>query len=103
VERKETKRAVDKSLLGNTGRTALAYRITVRNPTLDAARLTVLDQIPVSAHPDIRVKPGRVSPETSPNDHGELEWQRELKRGETAEFEFEVTVEYPKEMRVAGL
>lgn len=103
VERKETKRVVDKSLLGNTGRTALAYRITVENPALDAARLTVLDQIPVSAHPDIRVKPGRITPETAPNDRGELEWQRDLKRGETAEFEFEVTVEYPKEMRVVGL
>lgn len=103
VERKETKRVVDKSLLGNTGRTALAYRITVQNPALDLARITVLDQIPVSAHPDIRVKPGRITPETAPNEQGELEWQRELRRGETADFEFEVTVEYPKEMRVVGL
>lgn len=103
VKRKETKRVVDKSLLGNTGRTTLAYRITVENPSLDSARVTVLDQIPVSAHPDIRVKPGRIAPETTPNDQGELEWQRELKRGETADLEFEVTVEYPKEMRVVGL
>lgn len=103
VERKETKRIVDKSLLGNTARTALAYRITVQNPALDLARLTVLDQIPVSAHPDIRVKPGRITPETMPNAQGELEWHRELKRGETADFEFEVTVEYPKEIRVVGL
>jgi uncharacterized protein (TIGR02231 family) len=103
VERKETKRVVDKSLLGNTARTALAYKITVQNPALDAARITILDQIPVSAHPDIRVKPGRISPEATPDDRGELEWQRDLKRGESAELEFEVTVEYPKEMRVAGL
>lgn len=103
VERKETKRVVDKSFIGNTGRTTLAYRITIQNPALDAAHITVLDQIPVSAHPDIRVKPGRIAPETTPNDQGELEWQRDLKRGETASFEFEVTVEYPKEMRVVGL
>lgn len=103
VERKETKRAVDKNLLGNTGRTTLAYRITVENPALEFARVTVLDQIPVSAHPDIRVKLNRTSPEVAPNDQGELEWQRELKRGETALFEFEVTVEYPKELRVVGL
>ncbi len=103
VERQETKRAVDKSLLGNTARTALAYRITIQNPALDLARLTVLDQIPISAHPDIRVKLNRVSPEVSPNEQGELEWKRDLKRGEQADFEFEVTVEYPKEMRVVGL
>lgn len=103
VERKETKRIVDKNLLGNTGRTTLAYRIRIENPALDVARVTVLDQIPVSAHPDIRVKPGRISPETTPNDQGELEWERELKRGETADFEFEVTVEYPKEMKIVGV
>lgn len=103
VERKEIKRVVDKNLLGNTGRTNLAYRLTVENPALDLARLTILDQIPISAHPDIRVKLNRVSPEVPPNDRGELEWKRDLKRGETAEFEFEVTVEYPKEMRVVGL
>ncbi|MCC7162937.1 MAG: mucoidy inhibitor MuiA family protein [Anaerolineae bacterium] len=103
VERKEIKRSVDKSLLGNTGRTALAYHITIQNPALEQAKLTVLDQIPVSAHPDIRVKPGRITPETAPNDRGELEWQITLKRGEQANFEFEVTVEYPKELRVVGL
>lgn len=103
VERKEIKRAVDKSLLGNTGRTALAYHITVQNPALESARITVLDQIPVSAHPDIRVKPGRITPETAPNEQGELEWHTTLKRGEQADFEFEVTIEYPKELRVVGL
>lgn len=103
VERKETKRVIDKNLLGNTGRTTLAYRIRIENPALDLARITVLDQIPVAAHPDIRVKLNRTFPELTPNDQGELEWQRDVKRGETADFEFEVTVEYPKEMRVVGL
>lgn len=103
VERQETKRSVDKSLLGNTGRTALAFHITIQNPALDQARITLLDQIPVSAHPDIRVKPGRITPESAPNEQGELEWQTTLKRGEQADFEFEVTIEYPKELRVAGL
>ena len=102
VERKEIKRSVDKSLLGNTGRTALAYHITVQNPALESARITVLDQIPVSAHPDIRVKPGRISPETAANEQGELEWHTTLKRGEQADFEFEVTIEYPKEIARRG-
>ncbi len=104
VERKETKRVTDKNLLGNTARTNLAYRIRVENPALERARITVLDQVPVSAHPDIRVKLHHTSPEVSPNEQGELEWfGRELKRGESAEFEFEFTMEYPKEMRVVGL
>lgn len=103
VERKEVKRTVDKSLLGNKARTTLGYKIHIQNPALDTARITVLDQIPVSAHPDISVKVGRVVPDATPNDQGELEWTRELKRGETVDLELEVTVEYPKEMRVVGL
>jgi uncharacterized protein (TIGR02231 family) len=103
VERKETKRAVDKNFVGNTGRTALAYRILVQNPSLDTARITVLDQIPVSAHPDIKVKFGKVTPDAQPNDQGELKWERTLKRGEKQTFEFEVTVEFPKDQRVVGL
>ncbi len=103
IERKETRRSVDKNLLGNTGRTALAYRITIQNPALDLARVTVLDQIPVSAHPDIRVKPNRISPETAPNEQGELEWHQEIKKGGEAIFEFDVTIEYPKDMRLVGV
>lgn len=103
IERKEIKRSVEKNFLGNTSRTILAYRITAQNPALDVVHLTVLDQIPVSAHPDIRVKPGRITPEATPNDLGEIKWECDLARGGKLEFEFEVTIEYPKEMRVVGV
>ncbi len=103
IERKEIKRSVEKNFLGNTSRTILAYRITAQNPALDAVHLTILDQIPVSAHPDIRVKPGRITPDATPNDLGEIKWECDLARGGKQEFEFEVTVEYPKEMRVVGI
>lgn len=105
VERKEIQREVLKTgIIGNTASAALAYRITVENPALDTAKITVLDQIPVSQHPDIKVKLREANPKPDEqNEQGELGWKLELKKGETRKIEFGVTVEYPKEMRVVGL
>ncbi len=105
VERKETQREVNKTgLMGNNASATLAYRITVENPSLDTAQITILDQIPVAQHPDIKVKLREANPKTDDqNDQGELTWNLELKRGETRRIEFGVTVEYPKDMRVVGL
>ena len=71
---------------------------------LDFARVTVLDQIPVSQHPDIKVKLREATPKPAgQNEQGELTWQLELKKGDKAQIDFAVTVEYPKETRVVGL
>lgn len=105
VERKEIQREVNKTgLIGNNASAALAYRITVENPALERARVTVLDQIPVSQHPDIKVRLREATPKpAAQNEQGELAWNVEIKKGEKAQIEFAVTVEYPKEMRVTGL
>jgi len=105
VTRKETQREVNKTgLMGNMAGAALAYRIIIENPSLDVARITVLDQIPVSQHPDIKVKLREATPRpTTQNEQGELTWQLEIKKSAKAQIDFAIAVEYPKEMRVAGL
>jgi uncharacterized protein (TIGR02231 family) len=104
IERKEIEHSVDKNLFGNTARAQLGYRVTIQNPALDTARVTVLDQIPVPQHPDIKVKLRETNPNpTRQNEQGELAWQVELDKGHKAVLEFAVTVEYPKELRVIGL
>lgn len=104
VERKEIERSVDKNLLGNTARTQLAYRISIQNLAPNAARVVVLDQIPVSQHPDIKVKLREATPRPAQeNEQGELEWQLEVKPQERIEITFALTVEYPKELRISGL
>lgn len=105
VTRQETQREINKTgLVGNTAGAALAYRIVVENPSLDTARVTVLDQIPVSQHPDIKVKLREATPRPAEqNEQGELTWNVEIKQGGKAQMDFAVLVEYPKEMRVAGL
>lgn len=105
VTRQETQHEVNKTgLMGNTAGAALGYRIVVENPSLDSARVTVLDQIPVSQHPDIKVKLREATPRPAEqNDRGELTWNVEIKKGAKTQIDFAVTVEYPKEMRVAGL
>lgn len=105
VTRQETQREVNKTgLMGNTAGAALAYRIVIENPSLDSARVSVLDQIPVSQHADIKVKLREANPKPAEqNEQGELTWQVEIKQGGKAQIDFGVTVEYPKEMRVTGL
>jgi len=105
VERKEIQREVNKTgLIGNNASAALGYRITVENPALERARVTVLDQIPVSQHPDIKVKLRDATPKpAAQNEQGELTWNVEIEKGNKAQIEFGVSVEYPKEMRVVGL
>jgi hypothetical protein len=64
----------------------------------------VLDQLPVSQHPDIKVKLREANPKpTEQNDQGELRWELDLKSQQKLEITFAFTVEYPKEMRVQGL
>ena len=105
VTRKETHREVNKTgLMGNTAGATLAYRIVIENPSLDTARVTVLDQIPVSQHPDIKVKLREATPKPSEqNEQGELTWNVEMKKGDRAQIDFAIAVEYPKEMRVVGM
>lgn len=105
VERKEIQREINKTgLIGNNAGAMLAYRIVVENASLDSARITVMDQIPVSQHPDIKVKLREANPKPAEqSDQGELTWNLELKKGDKARIEFSLVVEYPKEMRVVGL
>ncbi|MBI4674393.1 MAG: mucoidy inhibitor MuiA family protein [Chloroflexi bacterium] len=105
VERKEIQHEVNKTgLIGNNASAALAYRITVENPARELARVTVLDQMPVSQHPDIKVRLRDATPKpATQNEQGELAWNVEIKKGDKQQIEFSVTVEYPKEMRVMGL
>ena len=105
VERKETQREVNKAgLMGSNAGARFAYRITIDNPSLDAARVTVLDQIPVAQDRSIKVELREASPKPSEqNAQGELTWNLEIKKGDKPAIDFGFTVEYPKDLRIVGL
>jgi uncharacterized protein (TIGR02231 family) len=104
VERELTSRKVDKTLLTNIRRTQFSYRIKLANLLPIPTRVTVLDQLPVSRHEEIKVRLLDATPRPAEqSDLQVLTWTLELPAGGRAEIAFSFQVEHPREMQVVGL
>jgi uncharacterized protein (TIGR02231 family) len=104
VERELSGRTVDKTLIGNTRRTQFAYTITLTNLLAAPARVTVLDQLPVSRHEGIKVKLQDAAPRPSEqSDLNVLTWELTLKPQEKRMLSFGFTIEHPRDMTVIGI
>lgn len=103
AERELVTRNVGKTLIGNTRRTELAYRVKLHNHMPSATRLTVHDQLPVPRHEDIKVKLQSAEPKpTEQSDLNILKWTLELKSGEMRQIQFNYTIEHPKDLQIVG-
>ncbi|WP_344138825.1 mucoidy inhibitor MuiA family protein [Luedemannella flava] len=103
VERELVRRTSSKAVLGSSRRLETEHRITIRNHTPRAARVTVLDQIPVSKDPDITVKEARVEPAPSERgDLGVLTWVLDLEPGAAREILLGIRVELGRGVEVVG-
>ncbi|BCB79033.1 DUF4139 domain-containing protein [Phytohabitans flavus] len=103
VERKLTRRTATKAALGSTRRREVEYRTTVANHTPRPAKVTVLDQIPVSRDEGITVRAFKVDP--NPVDRtelGVLSWKLELAPGETKEVNMGLRVELARGVEMSG-
>jgi uncharacterized protein (TIGR02231 family) len=103
VERKLTRRTATKAALSSTRRREVEYRTTVANHTPRPAKVTVLDQIPVSRDEGITVRAFKVDP--NPADHtdlGVLSWKLELAPGETKEVNMSLRVELARGVEMSG-
>jgi len=103
VERKLTRRTATKAALGSTRRREVEYRTTVANHTPRPAKVTVLDQIPVSRDEGITVRAFKVDP--NPVDRtelGVLSWKLELAPGETKEVHMGLRVELARGVEMSG-
>ncbi|MCL4489329.1 MAG: DUF4139 domain-containing protein, partial [Chloroflexi bacterium] len=95
---------VDKTLIGNTRRTAFTYKITLTNLLAAPAKVTLLDQLPLGRTEEIKVKPHEVSPKpTSTDNLGIYTWELELKPEEKREVTLGFTIEHPRDMRLFGI
>jgi uncharacterized protein (TIGR02231 family) len=104
VDRELISRVVGKNMLGSTGRDRAGYRTTVTNLLPRPARVTVIDQIPVARHPDIKIRMDQVEPKPAEWDEvGILRWRLEIPPFATAELHFTFTVEAPKGKPIHGL
>ncbi len=103
VERELVRRTATKATLGSTRRREAEYRITVANHTPRPARVTVLDQVPVSRDEGITVKELRAEPAPAErSDLGVLTWKLELAPGKSREILLGLRVELAKGVEMAG-
>lgn len=103
VERKLTRRSATKAALGSTRRREVEYRTTVANHTPRPAKVTVLDQIPVSRDEGITVRAFKVDPNpVDRTDLGVLSWKLELAPGETKEVNMGLRVELARGVEMSG-
>jgi uncharacterized protein (TIGR02231 family) len=104
VERELSGRTVDKTLIGNTRRIQFSYTITLTNLLATPARITVLDQLPMSRHEAIKVKLQDAAPKLAEHsDLNILTWELELKPQEKRSLFLAFVVEHPRDMTVVGI
>jgi uncharacterized protein (TIGR02231 family) len=103
VERKLTRRETGKAMLSGNRRTAVTYTITLENRLPQPARVTVIDQFPVSKHEDVKVRDTEARPE--PKERTDLDvvtWAVEVAAGAKRELTLAFTLEHPKNERLSG-
>jgi uncharacterized protein (TIGR02231 family) len=103
VERELVRRAATKAALTATRRRDVEYRTKVANHTPRKARITVLDQIPVSRDEGIIVRETVAEPAPAERtDLGVLTWRLDLAPGETREVVLGLRVELARGVDVIG-
>jgi uncharacterized protein (TIGR02231 family) len=103
VERELVRRTAGRAVIGSTRRREAEHLIRVTNHTSDRARVTVLDQVPVSRDDAISVKDSRVEPApTERTDLGLLTWQLDLAPGGSGEIHLGVRVDVAKGVDLIG-
>lgn len=106
VERKLVRRTASKATLGSTRKREVEYETTVSNHTPRPARVTVLDQLPVSRDHEITVKqlvadPAPVEPSETA-DPGVLTWKLDLAPGAETRVRLGFRVETAKSVDLSG-
>jgi uncharacterized protein (TIGR02231 family) len=103
VERELVRRTATKATLGSTRRREVEYETKIENHTPRAARITVLDQLPVARDHEITVKPISTSPEpTETTDLGVITWKLDLPAGEQTTVKLAFRVESAKSVELTG-
>lgn len=104
VERKLSRRDVDKKLLRDQRQLRYGYSVELKNLLKSEAQVVLKDHIPVSRHEQIKVKLDNVQPQpVEQTDLNLLEWQLKLPSGGEQTVQYEYTVEHPRSLQVAGL
>ena len=103
VERKLVRRNATKATLGSTRRREVEYETKLENHTPRPARITILDQLPVSRDHEITVKPVTTEPDPAETtDLGVITWKLGLAPAETATIKLAFRVDTAKSVDLTG-
>ncbi|MBC7426751.1 MAG: DUF4139 domain-containing protein, partial [Bacteroidia bacterium] len=89
-----------KSFLGNSTIQSFTYEITIRNTNTKDISIDLFDQVPISENSEVAVDVNNISNAALNKDDGSLQWQVNLKAGETTKYSVSYTVKYPKGKKV---
>ncbi|MDQ3404894.1 MAG: mucoidy inhibitor MuiA family protein [Actinomycetota bacterium] len=103
VERELVRRSTGKAVLGGTRKQEATYRITVGNFGPREARITVVDQVPVSRNESVVVREVTLTPEpVERTDLGEVAWKLVLAPNAKSEITLGFRVDVAKGVHLAG-
>jgi uncharacterized protein (TIGR02231 family) len=103
VKREKLKDFSSRKLIGTNQRESYAYEISIRNTKLEAIKITIEDQVPVSQNNQIEVTIADVGGAKYNKDTGKLVWELSLQPNETKKVTYKFEIKYPKDKRVEGL
>ncbi|GLZ38675.1 hypothetical protein Acsp05_22990 [Actinokineospora sp. NBRC 105648] len=103
VERELVRRSASKAVLGGKRKQEAAYRIKVGNFGPRQAKITVVDQVPVSRSEAVEVRELTLTPEPAERtDLGEVTWKLDVAAGQTVEIGIGFRVEIAKGQTLTG-
>lgn len=103
VERELVRRSASKAVIGGTKRREVEYRIEVANYGPAPARVTVIDQVPVSRNESIAVRDVQLNPNPAETTElGELTWRLALPPGAKQIITVGFRVDVNKAVEIAG-
>lgn len=89
-----------KTTFGSNIKDTRSFDITIRNLKRTPIKITVIDQIPISANKSIVVEVNEISDAVLNKETGELNWTLDLKAGESVLKKFKYTVTYPQNQTI---
>lgn len=100
LNRAKRKNTGNQKMIGTNQVSELGYEIAVKNNGVGSVLLKLVDQIPVTSDPNIKIEAEETGGASLDKDSGKLEWLLSLKPGESKIIPFAFTVKYPKSSHV---